>query len=253
MKKTGNIRSFLCGVLACALLLGVVIPAVASTTVEKKLTYNGITIRLNGKVIIPKDANGNTVDPFIIDGITYLPVRAVGEALGLNVSYDGKTHTVILGNDPELGQPAAWLGEMEAFVGGAVERKIEKDGLYGGSSTANNGDTFDRYYQTTSVTYLLRGEYTRLTGTFYLTKDYKNVSCGYRVLVYLDDKLAYTSPMMKSGVEPVPISVDVSEAYKMEIVMQNTKYPDSSEIAWSDGAGWYSGAPQIGNAALWTD
>ena len=45
----------------------------------------------------PKDANGNTVEPFIIDGTTYLPVRAVSNALGLNVGWDDATSTVSLG------------------------------------------------------------------------------------------------------------------------------------------------------------
>ena len=42
------------------------------------------------------DANGNYVEPFIIDGTTYLPVRGIASALGLNVGWDGATKTVLL-------------------------------------------------------------------------------------------------------------------------------------------------------------
>ncbi|MCL1859872.1 MAG: copper amine oxidase N-terminal domain-containing protein [Oscillospiraceae bacterium] len=69
------------------------------------ISYNDIKITLNGKQITPKDANGNAVDPFILNGSTYLPVRAVGEALGLEVDWDGKTNTVIL-NDKKAVTPA---------------------------------------------------------------------------------------------------------------------------------------------------
>ena len=58
--------------------------------------FHGIRIKLNGKEIIPKDANGNLVEPFTIDGTTYLPVRAIAEALDLEVEWDGEKNIVIL-------------------------------------------------------------------------------------------------------------------------------------------------------------
>lgn len=58
--------------------------------------YNNIKITLNGIIIEPKDANGNIVEPFIIDGTTYLPVRAICNALGLEVNWNSETNTVEL-------------------------------------------------------------------------------------------------------------------------------------------------------------
>lgn len=65
--------------------------AAATGAVTKELHYNNIKVTLDGKAL-----NLNTVEPFIIDGTTYLPVRAVSEALGLDVDWDGATSTVIL-------------------------------------------------------------------------------------------------------------------------------------------------------------
>lgn len=70
-----------------------------------ELAYRDIKITLNGVEIIPKDAAGNIVEPFIIDGTTYLPVRAVSEALGLNVEWDGANFTVKLA-EPGYTSPA---------------------------------------------------------------------------------------------------------------------------------------------------
>lgn len=77
-------------------------------TAAKSATYRDIAIVINGVLVTPKDAAGNTVEPFIIDGTTYLPVRAISEALGLSVQWDGDTNTVTLsssapqpGNDSE--------------------------------------------------------------------------------------------------------------------------------------------------------
>ena len=67
-----------------------------SGTVRKSILYNNIKIVLNGDSVKPTDANGHYVEPFAIDGTTYLPVRAIANALGLGVGWDGKTNTVVL-------------------------------------------------------------------------------------------------------------------------------------------------------------
>lgn len=74
-----------------------VLTASASTgTVHRTLSYNDIKITLDGQEITPRDANGNYIEPFIIDGTTYLPVRGIASALGLDVSWDQTTKTVQL-------------------------------------------------------------------------------------------------------------------------------------------------------------
>ena len=67
-------------------------------TKQSKITYRSISIVVNGTEIAPVDVNGVSTEPFILnsDGSTYLPVRAVGDALGLDVGWDGNTSTVIL-------------------------------------------------------------------------------------------------------------------------------------------------------------
>lgn len=68
----------------------------AEGTQEAKIDYTNIKISLNGNLIFPSDANGNYVEPFAINGTTYLPVRTVGNAMGLSVGWDSSTNTVIL-------------------------------------------------------------------------------------------------------------------------------------------------------------
>ena len=90
-------------ILGVILLISIlVVPASASTAKrEAMLEYNNIKITLDGKEITPKDANGNTVEPFTIDGSTYLPVRAVANALNLGVDWNGDTNTVILSSQSD--------------------------------------------------------------------------------------------------------------------------------------------------------
>lgn len=99
MKFRNNLKSFTLGMVVCLLITTLVVPAFASNlTKTAKLVYDDIKITLNGNIIIPKDANGNTVEPFTIDGTTYLPARAISNSLGINVTWDGASKTVVMTN-----------------------------------------------------------------------------------------------------------------------------------------------------------
>lgn len=72
-----------------------------------------VKIVIDGVTIDPRDADGNSVAPFIENGTTYLPVRAIGEAFGKNVAWDsdtrGNTVSVILTTPTEFVQ----MGELD--------------------------------------------------------------------------------------------------------------------------------------------
>ena len=58
--------------------------------------FRGIRILLDGELVIPRDSDGVVVDPFIIDGTTYMPVRALADALGASVDWDSATSSVFI-------------------------------------------------------------------------------------------------------------------------------------------------------------
>ena len=63
-------------ILACALLVGVITTASATTALQEiEVWYKDITVKLNGQVQSLKDAAGNIVEPFIYKGSNYVPVR----------------------------------------------------------------------------------------------------------------------------------------------------------------------------------
>ncbi|BAK99956.1 hypothetical protein OBV_27580 [Oscillibacter valericigenes Sjm18-20] len=96
MKRSG-FKGFFAGVLTTLLLVSTICMAGATVTnIQKTLEYKDIQVTLDGKKLDLKDAKGNAVEPFMLDGTNYLPVRALSEALGLDVSWDGNTNTVVL-------------------------------------------------------------------------------------------------------------------------------------------------------------
>lgn len=83
MKKT--ISAILAGVMMLS-----AVPAMA----------NDINITIDNEKFIPKNALGEEVYPFIENGSTYLPVRAMGEAVGKEVSFDAENYAVYIGIKP---------------------------------------------------------------------------------------------------------------------------------------------------------
>ncbi len=82
------------GVLICTMLLCVSFAKQGSEMVER--FFADIKVVLDGTELALEDASGNEVEPFIIDGTTYLPIRAISNALELNVAWDAQTQTVVL-------------------------------------------------------------------------------------------------------------------------------------------------------------
>ena len=95
-----NIKSVLIGLLIGIIVSGTSVLALTGA-VQKTLDYNNIKIVLNGQEPIPTNANGEYVEPFTIEGTTYLPVRAIASALGLEVDWDESTATVSLSENAD--------------------------------------------------------------------------------------------------------------------------------------------------------
>jgi len=245
-----KIKGFAAGVAATLLVSTAVVPAVAAgVTKTAELYYNNIKVVIEGKQADLKDALGNPVEPFAINGTTYLPVRAVANALDQAVSWDGKTQTVYIGASEEMEQPSVWLKDMDVFAGNVRYSNLS-DVPFGGNDynnyhTDNAGNVYDNYTMINhDVSYLLNGKYSNFKGTLYLPNSAKNYLTEQRILIYGDGELLYATDSVVKGEMPVEFNVDVSNVMKLEIVKQKKSYE-----TWSDAYDWdvYS---FIGNAGL---
>ena len=97
MKNSKRWKDMLIGGAIAATALTLAVPALAATGSRTvRVDYSDIKLVVNGKTVTPRDGNGDVVEPFTIDGTTYLPVRAIGELMGKNVNWDASTRTVSL-------------------------------------------------------------------------------------------------------------------------------------------------------------
>lgn len=93
-ERKHTMKRLLSLILVLMLILSLPLAAgAANTTAEVSLAYRGIKIVVDGVTMNPVDTEGNSTEPFIYDGTTYLPVRAVAGALGLAVGWDDATST----------------------------------------------------------------------------------------------------------------------------------------------------------------
>ena len=133
--------------------------------VNKELYYGNIKITLNGNTVTPQDANGTPVEPFTIDGTTYLPVRSIANALGLGVGWDGATSTVKLTSDAA---PTAALSPAALYAQCRQSVVHLETGVSGGTgffltedTVVTNNHVINGAYKITAKT--VDGEYLNVT------------------------------------------------------------------------------------------
>ncbi len=59
-----------------------------------EVQYRNITVFVNGQYKQATDVNGKVVEPFIIDGTTYVPLRGISQMLGYEVSFNPSTYRI---------------------------------------------------------------------------------------------------------------------------------------------------------------
>ncbi len=216
MKKI--LKGYLSGVMSAALLAGCITAFAANTTTLYDVIADGVRIVVDGRRINPTDANGNTVEPIIYNGTTYLPVRAVANAFGKAVSWDGRNYTVYLGNmQGELEYPTEELNtddnigdyfwkasrDLKDNYGNYYSRAIECDW--------NNHD-YDATFEK-----ICNMKFSKVKGTIYVENG-STLDDDIQIIIKTDGKTVYTSPVLNKMTAPVNFDVDITGCNIFQIV-----------------------------------
>lgn len=103
MKK--RLLSFAAGALTALLISATTVTALAASGAIR-IEVSPISVLVDGEVFQPKDAMGNDVMVFTYNGTTYAPLRALAEAYGLEVGYDGERNIATVSSRPTQPQPS---------------------------------------------------------------------------------------------------------------------------------------------------
>lgn len=252
MKK--RLQGLIAGVLIGAMLTsGAVFAKQISESAE--LFYNNIKIYIDGGEIVPKDANGNTVEPFIYNGTTYLPVRAISNAFGKDVEWDGAAQSVYIGKKDQT-KPDNYLDRIQyndykeengnsdvAIINGTItdfQQNVYTNGLLFWNNSTNRysieGETDVAQIR---IAYPLNSQYKELKGKIVIPQKYNITTWGEKncgvapadVLIYGDGELLYKAVNVTSSM-PFNISADVSGVN--QLVIKLSSQGNHSHIALTD-------------------
>lgn len=94
-------------ILAIITTLSVITGTAAAATygIQRTIDVTGsVSVFMDGSELEMADVNGNPVDAFVYDGTTYLPARAISEANGNTVSWDGEEGRVDITSSENAGE-----------------------------------------------------------------------------------------------------------------------------------------------------
>ncbi len=213
MKK--RLQGLIAGILIGTMLTSGMVFA-RQTTKTIQALYNDIKIYVDGVKINPKDANGNKVEPFIYNGTTYLPVRAIGEAINKQVSWDGKTQSVYIGEKP--GDVKYLTDVCPAYQhDDKYKEYTSSDGnsFIMAGKKYTNGFVIDTYYDTVkSALFNLNGEFDTLT----FTAGHIDGSGDYNVDVNIyTDGIVVETITLTPDMLPKSYSIDLNNALQLKI------------------------------------
>ena len=235
MKK--RLQGLIAGLLIGAILMsgGVFAKQISE---KAELFYHDIKIYIDGAEIVPKDANNNVVEPFTMNGTTYLPVRAISNAFGKDVEWDGSTQSVYIGKKDQT-KPDNYLDRIQyndykegdgvtdfAIINGTVtdyNKNVYTNGLlfdiYGGAVLSEDTDK-----SKCLISYPLNSQYQNLKGKIVLPKAYDIATWGKKdasttatdVWIYGDNKLLYKATNVTSSM-PFSFDVDIKGVNQLTI------------------------------------
>lgn len=222
MIKKERIKGFVAGIALATVLMST---SVFAQTYKKQLTavYNDIKIVIDGVRITPKDGDGKKVDPFVVQGTTYLPVRAVAEALGKPVKWDSKSNSVIIGTEKTASgnigiteliksRPNYYGEKNKAFVGDIDSFKVLQK-TYSGENTIFGKSYYPwSFYYGDHLKLLLNSDFKKLTGKIAIPDDGKE---GIIIIKVNGEEVLRTK--VERGGEVVPIELDLLGANELEI------------------------------------
>jgi len=96
-EESGTVRL----IMALATSRGTWIRDILEISFNAPTAHNSINLIVGGQAVYSTNANGNAVPPFMTNGVIYLPLRSVAEALGLDVGWNGDENAIYIGETPE--------------------------------------------------------------------------------------------------------------------------------------------------------
>ena len=218
-------KRFVATLVAAATMAAMVLPTLADTVWKTIDVSTGVRVMVDDKALDAGDTHGNP-EAFIYNGTTYIAVAAVSKSLGEKVAWDGNTKTVYIG-DHEDGS-FELLADKEYFYSDKTFASVsQKDNLSQQHVKALKVTSMGK----ASETYVLNGEYKKLTGTCFISYSGRLLDFGsnaeYGWKIYGDGKLLYELHPQGQGFYPTDFEVDLTGVLELTVEIANKGLNDA--------------------------
>jgi len=204
---------------------------------------NEINVMLYGKKFEPKETDGSKLIPITYKGRTYLPLRAVAEAAGLEVIWDAKTNTAYLGDKsgeiakdeisyirvtPEFAQVQSENFKLQSRTPEYLNRAPDHKFEFGYASDPG-------YYAGMSIIILTGYEYDKFKAKFWVDEqkdENGEYTAGAPTIEFKDE----------NGIIVKKMDVEYGKLYEVELDIKDVKELD----VWVSGSLSIIGEPMIG-------
>lgn len=118
MINKDRLKGFFTGLIFAAFLgISASGAAVLAAPIQSQISvvYDNIKIYVDGVLAQPKAANGDAIEPFTSNGVTYLPVAAISKILGKDVNWDGNTKSIYIGKRTDIKAQEVTVSNVEEF------------------------------------------------------------------------------------------------------------------------------------------
>lgn len=212
-------KKIMVGLLAGSMTFGVAAGVYAGSNMQEIKAYlNGdIQFKVHGADWRPKDTDGNEMMPITYEGSTYVPLRAVSNALNAAVDYDPKTDTVILGEKVDGVNFFSETIKLQTKNNSAIEDVMDKSQLilnkkqYSGAYRVSRIEKYSRK----EIQFDLSRDYSKL----HLVIGSKKGSSSIKVVNGIDQILGEFN--LKEG-EVKEVDIDIIKAQYPKIVASTT-------------------------------
>lgn len=216
-------------ILSLTMILTICGTVYANSSENIEAFFNNICIKINGEKFEAKDVNGDMVEPFIYNGTTYLPVRAIANAFDKEVAWDAENSTVILNSKKETYLDTLNIHNRVKSGGYGYYKSYDKvpsystDKKYGINHSLyffqqGVDENWHKFEVTQSVSYKLNEEY-----NFFATTLIGDGQGGILTIYGDNDKILYKTPIIDEDSSNLKIEIDVTneKMLKLEFVTDN--------------------------------
>lgn len=242
--KTSNgfIRGIAIGIIATTILTNFTF----ANSYQKQIqaVYNNIKIVVKGQEVISEE------EPFIVNGRTYVPLRGIAEMLGEKVEWDADNNTVVIGEEKVISKKPGKIGIAEGIITpfkrmkysynsfgpdyefvktedvfvATNETKDAQDHVY---ARQKKYDLENALYQIAThgkvgQTYILNGDYTKMTAYFFVDDSMRADSEGhYSTVSFYGNGYLLGEYTAKRGEVPQAIEIDLIGIDDFQIIIND--------------------------------